>query len=516
MTDKAYRLPEREDVDPQAGGWPDIAPPPEAEPDLPPFPTGLLPPVLRDMTEQAAAAIQAPVDIAGMLIMPICSSTLAGKVRVEGRPEHREHTMLWTVPIAPSSERKTPVFEVLRQPLTDLAKEFSEASAVEDEIRRTKLAMVERQIDELKNAATKAAAERGVADLTASAEAELGDLIAQRRRLEKLPPALTEWSTSPTPEGLQRVMAANWGRAAVFTDEGGLIGTLAGRYSGDKGADMDPFLSGFVGSPLRSPRAGSDRPFVDAAYLTVGMAVQPKVIEDLASVRGAEERGLLARFLFASPKSMVGTRMYGDARPISAEVSHRYGQAVKDWGVWQGDPENLVCIGLDPAAYTAYEKFHDGIELRQGPGGDLHQQFIVSKVAGITLRVAGMFHCFELGRQQALSQRIGERVMRNAIEMAEGYFIPHALHVASRMRGVGPQGVEVRILNWITRGGHREFKLRDLTRALAKKGTPVEGQSDLLEPVAGLVDEGYLRMTEVGNRTSVAFKVNPQLFELAR
>lgn len=507
-----YRMPDRAAVDPAADGWPDIAPPAITDVSLPVFPANLLPTALGAMVEQTAAAIQAPLDIAGLLVLPIAASTLAGKVRFVGRADHCEHAMLWTLCIAASSERKTPVFERLRGPLIELAKEFAEQLAVDDEIRQTRLAMVEKQIEELKKEAEKAALSHGHSNLAPAAQAALGELIAQRRELQAGPIGLTEWSTSPTPEGLQRVMAGNAGRAAVFTDEGGLIGTLAGRYSGKDGADMDPFLSGFVGSPLRSPRAGSDRPFVDAAYLTMGLAVQPSVLDDLAGVKGAEERGLVARFLFAVSSSLVGTRMYGNSQPIDEQVSAAYGKAVKDWAVWPGSRDELVHLKLDAQAYRAYEKFHDEIEVRQAPGQDLAGRFAVSKIAGTTLRIAGLFHCFDVGRAEALRSEISEDATNRAIEMARSYFIPHALQVSDQMSAAGPQGVEARILGWIQTKGRREFKFRDLTRALMGKRGSVNKAEDLLEPVENLLVDGYLREVESGSKASRVFKANPGLF----
>lgn len=509
-------MPDRAVADPESAGWPDIAAPATTDVTLPPFPAHLLPPALADMVLQAAESIQAPVDLAGMVALPVAASTLAGKVRFVGRPGHREHAMLWALAIAASSERKTPVFEALRAPLVDLAAEFLNEAAVTGEIRRAKLEMVEAQIKALKDEATKAALASGAA-MAVAVEGELGALIAARRELEKPVPGLTEWVTSPTPEGLQRVMGGNCGRAAVFSDEGGLIGTLAGRYSGKDGADMDPFLSGYVGSPLRSPRAGSDRPYVDAAYLTMGLAVQPSVLEELAAVKGAEERGLVGRFLFALPGSLVGTRMYADSVPVDDAVAARYAAALKDWAVWQGSPDGgLVHIGLNDQAFKAYEKFHDEIEVRQAPGNDLHLNYTVSKIAGTTLRLAGLFHCFDLGRREALATSIGEDAMSRAIEMTATFFIRHGLHVADRIRSVGPQGIEARILGWAKGKGHHRFKLRDLTRALAGSRGSVGKAADLIDPLAELVDDGYLREVEAGNRTSREFEVNPGLFSAAQ
>lgn len=507
-------MPPRGDVDPESEGWPPL---PTAQLEesatLPPFPVALLPAALRDMAWQTAKAIQAPIDIAGMLTLSVSASTLAGKVRFVGRPGHSEHAMLWTLTGASTSERKTPVFEMLRQPLNEIQAEMVAQVAIDAEIRKGNLAMIETQIEELNKASTKAARDTGSQTMTAAAEEELRGLIAARQELSKVPPGPTEWVTSPTPEGLQRVMGANHGRVAVFTDEGGLIGTLAGRYSGKDGADMDPFLSGYVGSPLRSPRAGSDRPHVEAAHLTIGLAVQPTMLDDLAGVKGAEERGLVGRFLFALPTSLVGTRMYKESQPLAEEVSERYAKALKDWGAWHGLPDGTaIRIDMTPEAFEQYAKFHDDIEIRQRPSGDLCGKYTVSKIAGTTMRLAGLFHCYDHGRREALTSRIGEDAMMRAIELTRDYFIPHGLAVARRFEAAGPQGVEGRIVAWVKSRGLREFKFRDLNRALQGKRGSVQKADDLIDPLEVLIEEGYLREVEDSRKNSRTFRVNPALF----
>lgn len=520
-------LPPMEQADPEAyakaTGWPEIKrTEPALDTNLPPFPVDLLPPTLAKMVEQTAAEIQAPTDIAGMLALPVAAANLAGKILFEGRAGHVEHPMLWTMCAAASSERKTPVFNRLRKPLDDAAESYAEVFQIDNEVRETELDMVETNIKKLKDALTNAADASGVTQMNDAVKGELTELLRKRMNLEKPLYKPCVWATSPTPEGLHAVMADNGGRVAIFSDEGGLVGTLAGRYSSKDGADMDPFLSGFVGGPLKTPRASSGRKDVPAAYVTIGLAVQPTVLDELGAMKGAAERGLLGRFLFAVSSTLVGTRMYDDSVPVEEEVARRYAQVLAEWANWPGRPDGPAIIGLSKDARIAYGKFHDSVEVRCGEGGDLHDAPIVSKIAGTTLRIAGLFHCYEHGRNSAMGVEITEATMRRAIDMAEQFFIPHGLAVAARFIAAGIDGVEDRILNWIRRepAGRREFRVRDLFQGLKGKGVnaTVQRAGDLDDPLKLLVEDGYLREVEKisndGKKTkSVWFEVNPAVFQ---
>lgn len=521
-----FKMPAMDEADPEAyakaTGWPEIKKPAPIEAALPPFPAHLLPAALATMVEQTAAEIQAPVDIAGMLALPVAAANLAGKLLFEGRSGHREHPMLWTMCAAASSERKTPVFNRLRKPLDEAAELYAEAFYIDNEVRLAELDMVETGLKELKDQFSAQAKLQGTTEISDSARGDLKTLLAKKLELEKPIYKPCVWATSPTPEGLHMVMADNGGRVAIFSDEGGLIGTLAGRYSSKDGADMDPFLSGFVGGPLKAPRASGGRKDVPAAYVTIGLAVQPTVLDELGAVKGASERGLLGRFLFAISSSLVGTRMYGNSTPVEDEVARRYAQVLAQWAAWPGKPDGPVVIGLTKQAYAAYEKFHDATEVRCAEGGDLHGAPILSKISGTTLRIAGLFHCYDHGRNSAMGLQIGEDAMLRAIELTEQFFIPHGLAVAARFVTACVDGAERRILDWIRREPNERklFTLRSLYQGVkgSSGGATIQKTSDLEEPIKGLIEDGYLReaerVSEDGKKTkSVWFEVNPAVFQ---
>ena len=63
-----------------------------------------------------------------------------------------------------------------------------------------------------------------------------------------------------TPEKLVSVLAANNGRAAMISTEGGIFDTLAGAYS--KVVNIDVMLKGYSGDTIRVDRIGRDSEYV--------------------------------------------------------------------------------------------------------------------------------------------------------------------------------------------------------------------------------------------------------------
>lgn len=80
-----------------------------------------------------------------------------------------------------------------------------------------------------------------------------------------------------------------------------------GRHSGGA-ANLEVFLKGHAGDLLRVDRKGRPAEHVEHPALTLGLAVQPDVLRDIARMPGFRGRGLLARILYALPTSTVGRR----------------------------------------------------------------------------------------------------------------------------------------------------------------------------------------------------------------
>jgi hypothetical protein len=85
---------------------------------------------------------------------------------------------------------------------------------------------------------------------------------------------------------------------------------------------MEVFLKGHAGDRLRVDRR-TRQEFIKAPALTMGLAVQPSVLEDIGKNRGFDGRGLLARFLYCLPEFLVGYRKI-DSDPVPPAVGATY------------------------------------------------------------------------------------------------------------------------------------------------------------------------------------------------
>ena len=125
-----------------------------------------------------------------------------------------------------------------------------------------------------------------------------------------------------TPEALAGLLAT-YGRIALLSPEGDVFDQMAGRYNQAAGPNLGVYLKGHAGDLLKVDRRGRPPEYVQRPCLTIGLTVQPEVLQGLAGRPGFGGRGLLARFLYSLPASLVGRRQPG-APPVPQAMADRY------------------------------------------------------------------------------------------------------------------------------------------------------------------------------------------------
>ena len=131
-----------------------------------------------------------------------------------------------------------------------------------------------------------------------------------------------------TPEAAASLIAEQGGRLAIISAEGGIFDIIAGRYSKSV-PNMDLWLKGHSGDPLKVDRKGRPPEYVRRPALTLGLMIQPSVLSTIAGNRDFRGRGLLARILYAFPVSKVGHRDIAP-RPVDPLIEKAYDKAVAD------------------------------------------------------------------------------------------------------------------------------------------------------------------------------------------
>jgi replicative DNA helicase len=411
-----------------------------------------------------------------------------------------------------AGSRKSGVFTAMIQPVADF--ERQQATTALPGITET---AVLRRIADQAAAQAEAAASKAPIDQQEERQAEAIARAGEAANL--VVPPLPRWLVDDaTPEALAGLLAT-YGRIALLSPEGDVFDQMAGRYNQAAGPNLGVYLKGHAGDLLKVDRRGRPPEYVERPCLTIGLAVQPEVLRGLASRPGFGGRGLLARFLYSLPQSLVGRRK-PDAPPVPAAVADRYTlelQALAATLTLPAGPDSddgPALLTLDPGADELLLGFERDLEPRLAAGsGDLaHLAGWAAKLAGATCRIAGLLHLASHLRD-GWARPISADTFAGAVRLAD-YLVEHAQAVFDLM-GADPRVDDARwLLDWISRTNQTQFTRRD-GHAAAPRGRFPKATS--LDPALSLLEEhGWLRRVDAdpvgpkgGRPASPRFLVNP-------
>ena len=342
---------------------------------------------------------------------------------------------------------------------------------------------------------------------------EIADLEATLPEIPR-PPRL--FADDVTPEHLGTMMAENGELMAILSDEAGIFEQMGGRYSNGV-PNLDLFLQGHAGSPVRVDRGSRPPVCLQRPALTIGISPQPDVLRGLTAKPGFRGRGLLARFLYALPASNLGKRT-GETRPLSEDLKLR----------WEGritamlnrepatDRNGEPCphtLTLSPEALTAWKTFWHTVEKDMGPGGRFeYLTDWAGKFPGAVARIAGLLHVARHAFRGPENHDIALEDMAAALRMAD-CLAAHALAVFDLM-GADPalDGARV-VLGWIRREERETFTFRDCHyahKSRYKRAAELEPGMDVLS------ERHYIRplvpKDKPAHRPSRVFEVSPAVF----
>lgn len=453
--------------------------------DLPSFPLEALPDELAKFVAEVAASTQVPVDMPALIALSVVAAAGARRCIVQIGDTHSEPLNLYAAIVMPPGSRKSATLDALTAPLQAEERAMVAAALGGVAVATEARAVEEKRLSYLRELAAKAK--------------EPKERITLMQELDEQAMSLTDVPASPrllvddcTPEKLAGLMADQGGTMALLSAEGGIFGTLAGRYSDGK-ANLDLFLKGHSGESYRVDRQGRPSVSIPRACLTMCLTVQPDVLSSLADTPTFRGRGLLGRFLYSLPENLMGTRMYQN-RPVGAASRNRYEGIIHSLlalpEVVSEDPAQRHVLKLEGEALKLWAEFADDTEVRQGEGGDLAGvSDWASKLAGAVARIAGGMHLVKnVHRGSPWILPISAETVAAAWAVGQ-YLIPHALAAFGQMGADETTALARRILKWVERVDVSELSLRDCHQA--HRG--VLAPSNLLPALTLLCERGYLR-----------------------
>jgi hypothetical protein len=451
---------------------------------LPEFPAAALPDWLRDYVIAESRATQTPRSLAGTLVLATAAAATARKVRVLIRSGWEEPVNIFAAVVLDSGNRKTAVFSHVTAPLVEFESQEQERAAPQIRKFLSRRGVLEQRRKDRERKAAKAPAEK-----RGELEQEVIEIVEELARLP-VPLAPRLFADDVTPEKLAGLLHDHGGRFAVLSAEGGVFEVLAGRYSSNSVPNFDVFLKGHAGDPLRVDRIGRPPEHVDRPALTVGLAIQHDVLRGLRRKPGFRGRGLLARFLYAVPTSLVGSRDV-NAPPVPTDVAESYRSNMFRLfsAFWDRADESV--LPLSPAAQRTLKDFEAKLEPKLDKFGEFGGiADWASKLVGAIGRIAASLHVAErVGACEPWRDPIDADTVENAIQLGT-FYLAHAKAAFAEM-GADPEVENARhVLAWIARTRVRKFSKREVHQGTRGRFKQV---AELRPALAVLMEHRYIR-----------------------
>lgn len=464
---------------------------------LPDFPVELLPGIGRETVKVVSEVNQVDPGLAALNYLSVLSACL-GKKAVVNLISHTEPLNIFTCAIYESGNRKSTTQAVMTRPLYDYQEQAQKEmqDLIRDslnayKIREGRLARLQKQ-----------AAQTDDYDKRKQFEVEAA---AVAKEIEENPVVKTPLFVmdDTTTEALAIHMAENRETMAIFSTEGGIFQTMAGRY--DKGVNIDLYLKAHSGDPFSVHRIGRESKTMQSPCLTICLTVQPDVIREIGGNEQFRGRGLLARFIYVYCKSHVGYRqrqIKSIPEPLLNEYRHHIGGLM--------DIPAGHELRLSAEAHAIWDEFYNDIEIEMRPGGSL--EYLAdwgSKLPGAVARIAGLLHFAEHGAE-GIRKDISAGIA-GASCVIGAYFKEQALATFGLMQADHRIESAKRTLSYIVRQNPDSFKGRDIIRH-----SNFKTMDDVLPGLKVLIERGYIRETETarsgtGRPEAIIYEVNPKI-----
>ncbi|GHV14533.1 hypothetical protein FACS1894219_10680 [Clostridia bacterium] len=473
----------------------------------PPLSADFLPVVFADMAKAAAASVQVDVSLTVGAVLGALSTASTGRWSVRISQDWTIPASLYVGLVAVSGEGKSPAMSTVFAPVrvyesekraadeVSIAEETFLAELLEDDIKRLKRDY----------GTCETAKKAAIACEIKSKQAEL------KEAQPKKPSRLT--TSDSTLEKIAALQSENGGVIAVVSDEGVLIDTAAGLYSGGNTANLDVLLKSHSGTTFTVDRQGKDKPtIVEKPRLTICVGLQPFQCEKLLSNVTLRERGLPARFLFVHGSPKQGSRV-SVPTPISQSIRERYAEAID--AVLAKNPLSDGVISLSDEAVKEWREFFEEVEKDIREGGMLSfSPAWTAKFKENVARIACLLHVAETEIPE--SEPLNGECMQRSIALGWELSL-HAGYIYNTASSADENEENAKyLLKRIKHTGKLELSRSELTMMCRKlKADDIESAVNLLEEHAYILrGTVYKERGQKGGNAKEIIRVNPAFYNV--
>ncbi len=469
---------------------------------LPAFNTDVFAPWVKKYIDGVAETTQTPVDASAIATISVLSTILSKKSYVKVSREWKEPLNTYAIMGLPPGNRKSGVFKLLTDPITLFEKEERERLLPQVKQQQAILKAKKSRLESLNSQYGKKGDESILKDIEVLArEIEAEEIVTIPRLI----------TNDVTVEKLGLLMAEHNEKMSVLSAEGaGALNSMAGRY--DKGsvdASMNLYLEAHPGDTVTIDRMGRESIHLDEPSLTIGLFIQPETVRSLPA--SFNERGLMQRFLYAFPESMVGYRL---STPKSIDESVRAAYLSNMKRLLEYQPDTALMLNLSREAVAAEIQNREEIEVMLQDDGELGGiREWGSKLAGQIIRITGLLH-FADNIQHF--PNIPSEVSKETFEAAKSlrsYFIAHAKEAYGVMESTDDEKEQKYIFKKLSERfkGEAVVQHQELWQLLKKKYKKVAVMDNAISQLEG---RNFIRIAYEGRRKVI--QINPSFHKATK
>jgi hypothetical protein len=470
----------------------------------PHIPADLLPPVLGNVVQNISDVLHVPFAMPFMASLGMVSAAVGKKFIVSPKPDWQEPINIYCLVAMPPASNKSQTLKYLKSPVDEWEEREAKRIAPQRDAALTELKLLQVEVGKYYKTLKKAGAKQADIDTAKERVPELEKEIQEKK--EAVPVAPVIYTTDATPEAIADLVHEQGNRLAIISDEGGITEVLSGLYNSGN-ANIDIILKGIDGGTTRIKRANKD--YRLNPYLTVLLMVQPQILTNMAEKRAFTGNGALERYLYAIPCGNVGYRVFDNAK-VDEYAQRLFSNLIINL-LSIPVPDVPHVLELDFPSRDMFHNFRQEIERELRPDGKLFAcRGWGGKLAGYTLRLAGLMHVAEHGNASHLI--IQKATMEKAVTVAR-LLMEHAV-AAYNMMGADPETNDAKeLLEWLKTKKVDRLTKTDIIKAMHNRKM---GKKDRLAKALGvLVDRNILSVPHTDNTTRKpkdVYFINPDIY----